>query len=104
LTRIVLDASAALTWCFRDEETEYTRSLQLELVDPEIAVPSIWPYEIVNALVTAERRMRISRTDSKCFLDSLEGLKLIVDDVRLEYAFRIALHLSQHHEGVRLTA
>lgn len=104
MTRFVLDASAALPWCFRDEETDYTRALQAELADAEIVVPPIWPSEIVNALVMAERRGRIDAADIRRFLADLESIDLVIEGGGIDHAFRHALPLAQRYGKLKLTA
>jgi len=58
--RFVLDASVAVAWCFEDEATKFTESvLDLLSAGAEALVPAIWPVEVANALLIAERRKRI---------------------------------------------
>ncbi len=59
--RIVLDASVAVTWCFEDENTHFTEGvLDLLSTGTEVVTPAIWPFEVANALLMAERRKRIT--------------------------------------------
>lgn len=65
----VLDASIALAWCFADEATDQTTQL-LERLELETAlVPAIWPLEISNILLSAQRRKRISYADMTQFVE-----------------------------------
>ena len=100
----MLDASATLPWCFRDEETEYTRALQEELADGEVLVPAIWPFEIVNALVMAERRGRIAVTDIERFIGDVETMRIAVDGGGASRAFHEVRSLARRHGGSKLTA
>lgn len=61
MTRFVLDASVAVAWCFEDEKTAYTEAVLDRLAgDGEALAPALWPLEVANALVCAERRRRLT--------------------------------------------
>jgi len=56
----VVDASAALAWCFEDEASSWTDGLLERLRRGDrIVVPAHWPTEILNGLLVASRRKRI---------------------------------------------
>ncbi len=57
---LVLDASVALTWHFEDETSDYAEQILDRLAEDEAIVPTLWPLEIANGLILAERRERIS--------------------------------------------
>jgi predicted nucleic acid-binding protein len=79
LRRIVLDASVALAWCFDDEDSPYAKEILGLLRTAEAFVPPIWPLEVSNALLAAERRKRLTESDSKQFLRLIEGLGITID-------------------------
>lgn len=56
----VLDASLALAWYFEDEVSEYADLVLERLREDSALVPSLWPLEIANGLIAAERRSRLS--------------------------------------------
>ncbi|MFN8616376.1 MAG: type II toxin-antitoxin system VapC family toxin [Dehalococcoidia bacterium] len=61
---IVVDASVAVSWCLPDESSDYARQVLLALRNGETgSVPPLWPVEVVNALVVAKRRARMSEND-----------------------------------------
>ena len=71
--RFVLDSSVTLAWCFNDEETPDTSAI-LKAVDCgewQALVPSLWPYEIVNVLLIARRRQRITEAQMNSFIGNL---------------------------------
>ena len=73
---LVLDASMALSWAFRDETTP-GRDRVLERVGAEGAlVPALWRYEVANGMLTAFRRGRISGGLRTRFLGLLEQLPI----------------------------
>jgi len=75
----VIDNSVVMTWCFKDEENQYADSI-LDSLEHFIAiVPSIWPLEIGNVLLVAERKKRLSVADSTRFIALLSELPITVD-------------------------
>ncbi|MCY0886439.1 MAG: type II toxin-antitoxin system VapC family toxin [Firmicutes bacterium] len=76
---LVLDASVALSWCFEDEEDEYSLAVLEQAVATTFLVPSIWPLEIANVLLVAERRGRITRAETAQFIDLLGDLAIHVE-------------------------
>lgn len=75
----MLDVSVAATWCFADEVTPATDAI-LELVVVEGAVvPALFPAEVANVLVQAERRKRITPALVDRMLGILSGLPIEVE-------------------------
>ena len=64
MTRFVLDCSVTMAWCFGDEATPYTNGVRDALVDARAVVPSLWPLEVANVLLVAERRDRLEKADT----------------------------------------
>jgi predicted nucleic acid-binding protein len=71
-----LDASVALSWCFEDEGDAYSRAALEQAVAATFLVPSIWPLEIINVLLVAERWGRITPAASAQFIDLLAALAI----------------------------
>jgi predicted nucleic acid-binding protein len=80
VTDLVLDASVALSWCFRNEATAATDRVLDRLADETASVPAIWHLEIANVLALSERRGRITPARSSEFLSLLETLAIEVDE------------------------
>jgi predicted nucleic acid-binding protein len=78
LSSIVIDASVALAWCFPDEASAYAETVLVALEGHEILVPSLWPIEITNALLVAERRKRIKQSEVHRFVELLAGLTVVI--------------------------
>lgn len=76
---LVVDCSVTMAWCFEDESSPLTDRVLDGLTERTIAVPPIWPLEVVNVLVVAERRRRIKVADSARFLELLSELPIDVD-------------------------
>ena len=60
----VLDASIALAWALPDETSHQAdRFLSRVSAKDVLWVPSLWWYEVANALILAERRKRLTEAD-----------------------------------------
>jgi len=75
---LVVDNSVVMAWCFDDEESTYTDKVLADLESLEAVVPAIWPLEIGNVLLVAERRKRLTRADSIRFLALISNLPILV--------------------------
>jgi len=83
IKRIVLGASVAVAWCFEDETTGFTEGvLDLLSAGTEVLTPAIWPFEVANALLVAERRKRITVAQLTAFLQRIAQLPISVDPIQ----------------------
>ncbi len=81
MSRFVLDASIALTWCFPDEEAQKAKAISARIATGERAlVSAFWRYEILNALLVGERRKRLTPELIRAFIADLDRLPIDVDD------------------------
>ncbi len=77
--RFVVDNSIVMTWCFRDEANSYADAVLNSLTESVAVVPAIWPLEVVNVLLVAERRKRLHESDSVRFISLLSQLPVVVE-------------------------
>ncbi|MBI2435198.1 MAG: type II toxin-antitoxin system VapC family toxin [Candidatus Hydrogenedentes bacterium] len=96
--QFVLDNSVVMTWCFKDERDRYAASVLDSLENGEAIVPAIWPLEVGNVLLAAERRGRLFQTDSVRFLSMLSGLPILVEAEGAERMFREILALAREYQ------
>jgi predicted nucleic acid-binding protein len=82
----VIDTSVAMAWCFEDEATEAADLVLDRLREDEAVVPAIWPLEVANVLLVAERRGRLTEAQASRFLGLLTQLPIEVDDAPRELA------------------
>jgi predicted nucleic acid-binding protein len=94
----VVDNSVVMSWCFKDEANKYTDAVLDSLAESYAVVPSIWPLEVVNALLVSERRRRLSEADSIRFLTLLAQLPLTVEQEQSEKAMMRILALARKHK------
>jgi predicted nucleic acid-binding protein len=92
----VIDTSVAMAWCFEDEATEAADLVLDRLREDEAVVPAIWPLEVANVLLVAERRGRLTEAQVSRFLGLLTQLPIEVDDAPRELAGIVAA--GQRHE------
>ncbi|MBA2849041.1 type II toxin-antitoxin system VapC family toxin [Thermosulfuriphilus ammonigenes] len=75
----VLDASVTVAWALEDEGDLYSEKVLDALGEGRAWVPSIWPLEVANALLMAERRRRLTRAEVENFLSLLQELPIQVE-------------------------
>ena len=98
MARFVIDASATLPWCLKDEETAWTVDLLRRLTTgDQIVVPAHWPIEVSNALLMATRRKRIPEGRAVLFLDELAMLPINVEPALTFSQARAAYTLCEQH-------
>jgi predicted nucleic acid-binding protein len=101
VTDLVLDASVALSWCFKNEATTIGDRVLERLADAAASVPAIWHLEIANVLALSERRGRITLARSTEFIALLETLVIVIDE---ETPSRALGHVLDLARAERLTA
>ena len=75
---LVLDPSVVAGWFIGDESSSFTQAALAAVAASGALVPSLWPYEVTNMLLMAERRGRISTEDVSLALESLAALPIHV--------------------------
>ena len=75
----VIDNSVVMSWCFKDETNKYAEGILHRLSEATAFAPSIWPLEIVNVLLVAERKKRLSEADSARFMTLLTQLPIVLE-------------------------
>ncbi len=75
----VLDASVALCWAFEDEGHPAAGLALRRIRTDEAVVPALWWFELRNALLSNERRGRLTEAESAGFLRDLSRLPVTVD-------------------------
>jgi len=94
--RMVVDASVAVAWCFEDESTPFTEAVLEALTrGTEGAAPALWPFEVANALLVAERRKRLSMGQTSALLQRLSALPIRVEASHPVLAFEKVLPLAR---------
>lgn len=98
LPSFVLDASVALTWCFESETDHFTDAVLDSLAESIAVVPTVWPLEIGNALVVAERGGYLDQAASVRFLNLLRQLSIQVEQESPQRMFGEILLLAREQQ------
>jgi predicted nucleic acid-binding protein len=94
----VLDNSIVMSWCFKDQADPYADTVLKWLPNAKAFVPSVWPLEVVNVLIAAERKKLISKSDSIRFLRLLSQLPILVQHESTERLMKDVLVLARDHK------
>ena len=97
----VIDTSVTMAWLFKDEFTPATQRLFDDLSAKQAIVPSWWYVEVANVLAVAERKGRVSLSQSAHFIVVLQSADIVEDDEASSRAFTHLLPLCRTH---RLTS
>jgi predicted nucleic acid-binding protein len=95
--RFVIDNSVVMSWCFRDQANSYSDSVLESLAAAVAYVPAVWPLEVANVLLTAERKKLIHQADSVRFISLLSQLPIVVEYESPEKAMKDLLGLARAH-------
>lgn len=93
----MLDASVALCWCFADQIHPYAEAVQAAIgagASPLAAF--VWPLEIGQALVRAERASKLTAAAVQAWVASFSDPPIRIDRAGLDQAFGPVLALARH--------
>lgn len=93
----VLDCSVTIAMCLKDERSAYVERIEDALRDATAVVPALWPYEVANVLVMAERRRRISPAERDELLAILGSLGIVIEATPTVLP-RALIALAQRHK------
>lgn len=95
MTRCVLDCSAALAWVLPGEGDAAADRLLEEVAVDGAVVPGLWPLEVANVLLMAERRGRITLSERHQALSSLAELPIHIEPSTAARAWTDTLTLAE---------
>jgi predicted nucleic acid-binding protein len=95
--RFVVDNSVVMSWCFQDEGNDYADSILESLESGHAFVPAVWPLEVGNVLLIAERKERISQASAVRFLALLSGLPIIVEQETPDRMLKEIVSVAREH-------
>jgi predicted nucleic acid-binding protein len=97
-SRFVVDNSVVMAWCFQNGGNRYAEDVLESLEAGEAFVPAIWPLEVGNVLLVAERRKRLSHASVVRFLALLSSLPIRVEQETPERMLKEIVSLARAHE------
>jgi len=68
-----------MAWCFNDESNHFTDKILEQMETAQVVVPTIWPLEVSNVLLLAQRKKRLTALQVSSFIDALSALSITVD-------------------------
>jgi predicted nucleic acid-binding protein len=95
VSTLVIDSSAALSWCFEDEASSRSDALFEQVRDQGAVVPGLWHLEVANVLLQAEKRGRITAADVTVRLELIAELPIVTDNETTARAWREILALAR---------
>ena len=93
----VIDNSVVMAWCFDDKTSQYTEAILDSLEVFTAFVPSIWPLEVGNVLLVAEREKRLSESGSARFISLLYELPITIVQEPPERMLKEVLALAREY-------
>lgn len=96
--RFIIDNSVVMSWCFKDQANAYGDSILERLIESAAYVPSVWPLEVVNVLLSAERKKYISQADSVRFICLLSELPIYLENESPDKSMKELLGLARAHD------
>lgn len=92
----VVDASVSLCWCFENQTSRYTEGvLEMLAGGAAASVPFLWPIEMSNALVLAQRRGNMTLAKMTALVEEINEWPIHVDVAGLHRAFHQILALAR---------
>ena len=95
MIEFVLDCSISISWVLVDEDDDYANSILDLMTDATAFVPGIWSLEVVNTLLVAERRNRMTIEQSEQAIKLLQSLPIVIDTLTSSQAFQQTLKLGR---------
>ncbi len=94
----VLDVSACMPWCCEDEATTASEELLQRAAQREaLHVPSLWPWEMMNAVAVSVRRQRVKLERARQFFEQLSSFHFrIAPAPSIEVFAELSLLASRH--------
>lgn len=97
MSRLVLDASVALSWCFEDESSTYSESVLDSLASVEAFAPALWAMEVANTLLLAGRKRRLDSKEVARRVRFFVELSVQIDHVSSLAVFEVVRPLAIEH-------
>ena len=94
---LVIDASVAACWIFKNEATPATDILLTRVQNNGAIVPALWNWEMANLLAIGIRRARLTMADATAQLIDLARLPIATDAEAQDRAWRETFALANAH-------
>lgn len=95
MTALVLDASVVAGWLF--SENEASGEVLARMGEQPAAIPSLWPYEVANAILSAKRAGRITSAEASEAWRLVRSLPVRIDGSSLDDGAGPTWQLAEQH-------
>lgn len=95
---VVLDCSVAMSWYFEENSPELADAYLRIALSEGVVVPALWPFEILNAVLSAERRRKSTRVCSDKFLSLLGQLNAEIESPPVGSSCSQIIDIAQTHQ------
>ena len=95
---LVLDSSVALGWCFEDQHTAAMKLVLQQVVEAGALAPQLWPLEVLNALLAAQRRRRLDAAGRREVLALLYRLPIAIDPDTATHVWSATQAIAESHD------
>jgi predicted nucleic acid-binding protein len=97
--QLVLDASLAISWCLKDESLKLIESiLDSFALGTTAIVPSLWAWEVNNALLIAQRHGKLNNIQRHQEISFLKKLPIDIDEDAHHQVWSETTNLAQKHD------
>src|ERR1700680_2904993 len=97
--RLVQDGSVGVAWWCPEESSPFTEKLlDMLATGAKALAPAIWPFEVANGLLSAERRKRLTVAQVTSVSQRIALLPITVDPPRLHRAFGDILSVARQQK------
>ena len=98
MKRFVLDASVTMSWCFEDQQTDFSEAV-LAAIKQEAApvAPPIWMYEVINVLSAAQKKKLMDQATATTFWNKVSKLVVVVENSDRNTAHEIMELSEKYH-------
>ncbi len=94
---LVLDSSVTLAWFLPDERRADADVLLDRVASAGALAPTLWPIEVGNAFLVAQRHGRVSQAERTQALGFLASLPIEIDPATGAQAWAASLALAEQH-------
>jgi len=94
---LVLDSSVTLAWFLPDERRAGADVLLDRVTSGGALAPTLWPIEVGNAFLSAQRHRRLSQAERTQALGFLASLPIDIDPATGKEAWTASLGLAEQH-------
>lgn len=98
MKRFVLDASVTMSWCFEDQQSDFSEAV-LAAIGQEAApmAPPIWMYEVINVLSAAQKKKLMDQATATTFWNKVSKLVVVVENSDRNTAHEIMELSGKYH-------